>query len=123
LDCDILSVDGKKRYSPETCCFVPKSVNLLFGNKSAKRDLPQGVYLVKSGKYKAKIMINSKNRSLGTFTTPEAAAEVYNIAKARRIVAVAIQQKDSHIAAGLIKHAAFQKYGVRETWALYAVAA
>lgn len=42
LDKDLLS-DGKKIYSPETCCFLPKHLNFLLRNKSKRDNLPNGV--------------------------------------------------------------------------------
>ncbi len=56
LDHDIL-VKGNKVYSPDTCLFVPKSINSAFaGSYSTKRDgLPMGVKRLRSGKYKPMI--------------------------------------------------------------------
>lgn len=43
VDKDIL-IKGNKIYSPETCCLVPQSVNMLFMNKfSCRGELPIGV--------------------------------------------------------------------------------
>lgn len=43
LDKDILS-NGRKLYSPDTCCFIPKHLNFLIRNKTKKDGLPNGVY-------------------------------------------------------------------------------
>lgn len=47
LDKDLLS-NGKKVYSPETCCFIPKHLNFLLRNKQKHDGFPNGVY--KNGK-------------------------------------------------------------------------
>lgn len=47
LDKDLLS-NGRKIYSPETCCFIPKHLNFLLRNKQKHDGLPNGVY--KNGK-------------------------------------------------------------------------
>lgn len=53
LDHDIL-VKGNTVYGPETCIFVPKTINATFGGMSRKRkkydlDLPTGVWRSQSG--------------------------------------------------------------------------
>lgn len=60
LDKDIL-IKGNKIYSPETCCFVPNCINVLFNTNSKMRgDYPVGVHkygkkfvCCKVGKYKS----------------------------------------------------------------------
>lgn len=88
LDKDILQ-KGNKTYSPETCCFVPKKINLLFVKNNIRRgELPIGVN--KSGKnFNAKIMKNNKEEDLGTFKTPEQAFQAYKTAKEAHIKEVA----------------------------------
>ena len=44
LDKDIL-VKGNKIYSPETCCFVPKRINILFVNTTNKETIKNITYL------------------------------------------------------------------------------
>lgn len=80
LDKDIL-VKGNQIYSPETCCFIPRAINCIFGyhqNKSFK--LPYGVYL-HNGKFRAVLNHNGRNQYLGVFDTPEEAFNVYKQAK------------------------------------------
>lgn len=121
IDKDII-LPRNKIYSPQTCCFVNRALNQLLTDSAAGRgDFPMGV----SKRYKrfaAVISINGKSKHLGIFDTPEAASSAYRNAKARHLVDTAIQQNDSRIAAGLIKHAALRKYGVCEAWSEYAVA-
>ena len=93
LDKDIL-VKGNKIYSPETCCFVPKGINLLFGKNNAKRgNYPIGVCKFKN-KFQATINIKGKTISLGHFDTPEEAFEAYKTAKEAYIKEVADEWKD-----------------------------
>lgn len=82
LDKDIL-VKGNKIYSPETCRFIPKEINLSIGTKSNKNSiLPVGVHLhVKTNKYKAQIYKNNKVYHIGLFNTPEEAFEAYKETK------------------------------------------
>ena len=44
----------------------------------ADKELPKGVFLTDSGKYRARIMVEGKNISLGTFSTVEEAVLEYN---------------------------------------------
>lgn len=82
LDKDILLKDNKI-YSPETCCFVPREINLLFtksGNVRGK--YPIGVHMNKrSNKLESGIKKYGKRVYLGLFNTPELAFQAYKIAK------------------------------------------
>lgn len=96
LDKDIL-VKGNKIYSPETCIFVPKTINDMFNNTIRKKgsNLPKGVYFSeKTGKYKTRIYIEGKSVNLGFFDTPEEAFEKYKIHKEAAILAKADYYKD-----------------------------
>ena len=92
LDKDIL-VKGNKIYSPETCCFVPQEINLLFAKRQNNRgEYPIGVS--KSGnKFMSKISINGERKYLGTFDTPEEAFQAYKTAKEKYIKEVADKWK------------------------------
>lgn len=82
LDKDIY---GHKLYSPETCCFIPKSINsALTINRSKSRELPIGVS-VKEGctGFIACITMYGLTRHLGVFKTKEEAFSVY--ASARKL--------------------------------------
>lgn len=82
LDKDLLVV-GNKIYSPDTCCFVPNSLNVLLNNNKAMRgELPQGIHFQKNNKnYVARLSIGNKRKHLGVFDTPEEAFAVYKKAK------------------------------------------
>jgi hypothetical protein len=49
IDKDLLSPKGAKMYSPETCCLLPRSLNVFLAGKRRKNGLPIGV--VKNGNY------------------------------------------------------------------------
>lgn len=87
LDKDIL-VKGNKIYSPETCCFVPMEINMLFTKGNSRicsvREYPIGVSF-KKGKY----ISNMYKKYLGIFDTVNEAFQAYKIAKEARIKEVA----------------------------------
>jgi len=82
LDKDLL-LKGNKVYSPETCIFIPKSLNLFLTN--AKLNNTSGYTGVSwdktRNKWKAEIRINGKNKYLGLFTTVEEASAAYITAR------------------------------------------
>ncbi len=86
LDKDII-IPGNKVYGPDTCCFVPQSLNkLLTHNKTTKGEFDVGVHLKKSsGKYGATISIDTIRHHIGYFETPEEASVAYQIAKIKDI--------------------------------------
>lgn len=99
LDKDIL-VKGNKVYSPETCCFVPNEINVLFTKTNKNRGLcPIGVYYKKKlRKYVSqcseKIGKEKKTQIyLGAFATPEEAFQVYKKHKEQYIKKVADKYK------------------------------
>lgn len=97
LDKDIL-VKGNKIYSPETAIFVPERINELFSkrnkNNNHNKNLPVGVTLTKSNKFRARC--NRKNGSvhLGCFDSKEEAFEAYKQFKEDYIKEVADEYKD-----------------------------
>ena len=90
LDKDILNKNNKI-YSLENCILVPDYINLLFTKNNASRgDYPIGVsYHKQSKKYQARCRINGKLKSLGYYSTPLEAFNVYKIAKEQEIKRVA----------------------------------
>lgn len=82
LDKDIL-VKGNKIYSPETCCIVPREINVLFKVATIRNSLPRGVSINSRNvnKYDSQIKTHGKYRLLGSFNTPEEAFQAYKIAK------------------------------------------
>lgn len=82
LDKDLL-FPGNKVYSPDTCCLIPRELNvLLVDHGRARGDFPIGVYLHKAtGKYASRIRINGKDTFLGYFEHPDDAYKSYVLAK------------------------------------------
>jgi hypothetical protein len=96
LDKDIL-VKGNKIYSPETCVFVPKRINLLFVKNDAIRgELPIGVNYDKNNKnYVSHCKINTgKTIHIGCYSTKEEAFRAYKLYKEQIIKQVAEQYKN-----------------------------
>ena len=95
LDKDIL-VKGNKIYSEDTCCFVPKDLNVILTHRRKDKGLcPVGVYHNKrTNKYIAQISKFKKVTHLGCFDTPESAFQAYKEAKEAYIKEVAELYKD-----------------------------
>lgn len=93
LDKDIL-IKGNKHYSPDTCIFVPHSINNIFTKRNANRGLlPIGVSIDKNKtnkKYVAQCRSITKGvRGLGYFYTPDEAFLAYKQAKEKYIKEIA----------------------------------
>lgn len=100
LDKDIL-IKHNKIYSPETCIYVPQTINKLFvKNNKLRGNSPIGTSSSKNGKYMTYCNIldpetgKSKNKKLGTYETPEEAFKVYKEFKESYIKQVADEYKD-----------------------------
>ena len=78
LDKDVMG-DDNKVYSPVTCAYVPKEVNLLFNTRDAARgDCPMGVTFNRQHKkYYSQINIDGRTISLGIFNNPNDARMAY----------------------------------------------
>lgn len=84
LDKDLFS-NGSKIYSPETCCFLPKIINVSLAFKKSKIDgLPPGVHRSQSGKYYAMIHVGDRHLSK-TFETVDEASNFYYENKKRHL--------------------------------------
>ena len=100
LDKDIL-VKHNKIYSPETCIYVPQTINKLFVKSDKTRgDSVIGTSLRKNGKYQVRCsLINpetgkSKNEYLGLYDTQEKAFEIYKYYKEKNIKEVSDYYKE-----------------------------
>lgn len=96
LDKDILEA-GNRVYSPKTCCFVPRAVNvLLTARTKARGPYPQGVtQQVRNGRVVylvATLHKYGKMHALGWGHDPQALHEIYRKAKAEHIIDVANAQ-------------------------------
>lgn len=87
LDKDIL-IKGNKVYSPQTCCFVPPIINLIFARKVKNSNLPIGVTKKDRG-YTTALTAYAERVYLGYHSTPEEAFNAYKDAKERYIKSVA----------------------------------
>ncbi len=104
LDKDILIPDNK-HYSPETCVFVSRAVNLLLTDHGAARGkYPQGVTWDKQNKkYQVSIRLYGKRKHLGRFTTVPEAYDAYLSAKIDYVLLIATTQ-EQRVANGLALH-------------------
>ena len=91
LDKDIL-VRGNKIYSEDTCCFVPKEINLLL----VKHDKGRGDYLLGVDYHKNRKQFRARcsDKHLGWFNTELEAFRAYKQAKEAYIKEVANKWKD-----------------------------
>lgn len=82
VDKDLL-VEGNKIYSHNTCCVVPKELNVLFNKSLALKGIePTGVnYQPRINKFQARVSINGERVYLGVFKCPYEAEAVYKKAK------------------------------------------
>lgn len=94
LDKDIL-LKGNKLYSPDTCCFVPHTINSLLTKSDRKRGkYPIGVtWITRDRVYRAQCMRFGKTIALGEFSTPEEAFYAYKKYKENVIKEVADKYK------------------------------
>lgn len=95
LDKDLLN-QGNKIYSPDTCCLVPKELNILLNDSAkARGEYPQGVsFHKKSGKYCAQININGKRKHIGLFICPDKAYIAYKVANEHYVKQKANEWRD-----------------------------
>ena len=110
LDKDLLIYQNKV-YSPETCCFIPREVNLFLTRREKNRGLyPLGVsYKIKPQKsiaeltkpFLSNISIDSNDTYLGHFNTPEEAHRMWQKAKIERAEVLKKEQTDIRIISGL----------------------
>ena len=108
LDKDIL-VGGNKKYSPETCCFVPPEINsLLLKSGRSRSVLPIGVSANKGNKsFVASIKRPPNKTTLSNFKTVEDAFKAYKKLKESHIKEVADKWKsrvDEKVYNALINH-------------------
>lgn len=101
LDKDILG-DGKL-YSPETCVFVPKALNMFTVDRAAGRGAwPIGVSFDHNRqKFQAKINVNGRSKNLGRFDTQLEAHLAWASAKAGLALDWAARMTDQRIAEAL----------------------
>lgn len=77
LDKDLIEF-GNKIYSPETCCFIPRSLNALFQAKPNSSGLPRGVWA--NGKKFSSVFTIGGRKHLGTYINAMQAHDVWRYA-------------------------------------------
>lgn len=88
LDKDLL-IKGNKVYSPDTCCFLPRQINIIFSTKPDKNGLPIGVaFDARHKKYYSQFR-GGEQTWLGYFDTVEEAFQAYKTAKESYIKKIA----------------------------------
>jgi hypothetical protein len=93
IDKDIL-YKGNNVYSPDTCVFVPRSINVLFIKSDIVRgNLPIGV-VAHNNKFEASCNSYGKSNYLGIYNTPEEAFYAYKEYKEKLIKDIADKYKD-----------------------------
>jgi hypothetical protein len=106
LDKDLL-IPGNKLYSPETCVFIPASINKFLTDRPLHRgEWPLGVYLEhRTNKFRAgcKNPFTKKNVKLGRFTSAEHAHKAWRQHKHELACQLAEQQSDTRVAEALRK--------------------
>ena len=83
------------KYSPETCCFLPRSVeNLVVSKGYRKGSLPLGVSWcsLDDRRFRAMIKVDGQVRHLGCFDDIESARKVY-MAEKMRFMAIKYQDR------------------------------
>lgn len=104
LDKDLL-VNGNTEYSPSTCVFIPRVVNMFLTDSGAARgDLPIGVCRIK-GKYMARCNnpFSKKTEYLGLFSCPQEAHLAWKSKKAEHAKRLAEEQADERVKKALLE--------------------
>jgi|SRR5690554_1789839 len=91
LDKDLL-VPYSKIYSPQTCSFVPKQINVLFTGKK-NNGLPIGMWR-HGNKYQVSVSNEGKETHFGTYSTIEEAEIVYKREKKKVLIEVVNKYKN-----------------------------
>jgi hypothetical protein len=89
LDKDIL-IKGNKKYGPDTCCFVPNEINMLFNTQNSSR----GNLLIGAYKSGDKFTSYLGRTYLGSFFTENQAFQAYKSAKEKHMKEIANIWKD-----------------------------
>lgn len=93
LDKDLLS-EGRKIYSPETCCFLPKEINVFLASLNSRNGYSLGVLFDKErNKFLASINENGKTKFIGRFNTENEAYNAYKNVKNLKIQNIADKYK------------------------------
>ncbi len=107
LDKDLL-VHNNKIYSPETCTFLPRELNVIFRSKkiSGNPDLPKGVEF-RSGRFVATSSVGGKVVSLGSYGDKFEAFESVRLHVNNKVCSLAEHHKDNLCQKAYIKLISF----------------
>ena len=91
LDKDLLSDNGHKVYSPDTCCFIPHNLNVLLSSKKLGKDgLPRGIRK-ECNSYAVRICLHKGKRiRVGKIRSVNEAIEIYSKIKKENIASVVL---------------------------------
>lgn len=93
IDKDVLS-NGEKVYSKETCCFLPREINILFTRESTK-GLKTGVsYNKRLCKFVASINIGKGSGHIGVYKTEKSAHTAYCKEKQKHLDSLILKYGD-----------------------------
>lgn len=93
IDKDLL-ISGNKIYSPETCTFLPKEINVALNKERVNKGISLGLTKRENrDKYRALVFNNGIRIHLGDYDTPEEASEAYVKAKEEYVKYVAEKWK------------------------------
>lgn len=92
LDKDLLSDNGRKMYSPDTCCFIPHNLNVLLCSKKLGKDgLPRGIRK-EFRSYAVRVCLHKGKRiRIGKICSIDEAIDIYNKIKREDIASVALE--------------------------------
>lgn len=95
IDKDVL-LKGNKMYGPDTCCFLPNEINVLFQEYNISREYPRGVSVHKNC-ITVRISRYGKTKEFGGFKSIEEASEFYKKLKRDYIVEIANKYWDKDL--------------------------
>ena len=90
VDKDLLHL-GSKVYSPQTCCYIPQCINVMFRRSSGKNT---GVYPNQSGKWYVSIGGKKSRKRYGTYSTENDAVDAYRREKITLVQNTAVEFQD-----------------------------
>ena len=92
LDKDLLSDNGRKMYSPDTCCFIPHNLNVLLCSKKLGKDgFPRGIRK-ESRSYAVRVFLHKGKRiRIGKIRSIDEAIDIYNKIKREDMASVALE--------------------------------
>jgi|688.fasta_scaffold786719_1 hypothetical protein len=103
LDKDII-FSGNKEYSPISCVFVHRNLNMILCDAAAKRgSYPIGAsWCGRNGKFLSQIVSSGKRKHLGYFETYFHAHQAWQHAKKELIYSAAFEQEDEQVKNALL---------------------